>query len=211
MQKTNYPKDGVAEKNLSDGFRRIKQVCEGIYHIHTRLNEIIYSAQWFLKTIETEGLLKGKSVEAKAAISIWYACRKASQEIKAELLCNYMRTNKSEISACYKTLRAAGKFQAVDTRIYPSDLVKKAFDTQKMRDLFPKEIRAEITNLAVEIAKNFFDNSLCEGKRPSTVAGTAILMATKVLHRQHSVGEENLLSVVSGEVNISAQTIRDTY
>jgi transcription initiation factor TFIIIB Brf1 subunit/transcription initiation factor TFIIB len=67
--------------------------------------DIVEPAKYYLREIEVEKLLKGRSLEAKVAISLLFAGRRAGRSLKPEMLAKYARTKREEINRCYKDLK----------------------------------------------------------------------------------------------------------
>jgi len=63
---------------------------------------------------------------------------------------------------------------------------------------------------AKSTAENFKYNALCEGKRPSTIAGVSIFMVLKQ-SRKYKSEAIKWLEAISSEVDIGSETIKDTY
>ncbi len=199
LNTTNYPKDGPEEKNISDGQRRISQIAEAL---HLKTADIIEPAKYYLKEIEVEKLLRGRSLEAKVAISLLFAGRRAGRSLKPEMLAKYARTRKEEINRCYKDLKRTPQFGDVQTRIMPVDKVKDA--------CLKLNYHPEVKKAAIIVAENFIKMSICEGKKPATIAGAALFMVCLRL-KTRPTESELLLAEISSAVEIGASTIRDCY
>ena len=63
---------------------------------------------------------------------------------------------------------------------------------------------------AITTADNFARNSLCEGKKPKTIAGVAIYMVLNKL-KDNLKSDSELLQEISEFVGIGAQTIKECY
>lgn len=121
--------------------------------------------------------MRGRSLEAKVAVSLFFACRRAGRQIKPDALEKYLRTTKVEISRCYKDLKKTRRFGEVQTRIMPVDKIKDAF--------FKLNLHPDVKKAAIIVADNFNKKSLCEGKKPATIAGAALYMVALRLRNKN--------------------------
>jgi len=109
-----------------------------------------------------------------------------------------------EISRCYKDLKKTHRFGEVQTRIMPVDKIKDAF--LKLNSILPQDVKKG----AITVAENFNKFSLCEGKKPATIAGAAIYMvAMRQRNKMHE--SEQLLQSISDAVEIGPVTVRECY
>jgi transcription initiation factor TFIIIB Brf1 subunit/transcription initiation factor TFIIB len=72
MRKTNYPKECTLEKNIRSGIIRIKQVSS---NLNIRSEEIQQKAILYMRDIENREHLRGRSLDAKIAVCIFFAMR----------------------------------------------------------------------------------------------------------------------------------------
>lgn len=72
----------------------------------------------------------------------------------------------------------------------PVDKVKEAFIANKIS--FQPEVKNEVKKAAITVAENFTILSICEGKKPATLAGVAIFMIALKL-KTHPTEPEQLL------------------
>lgn len=162
---------------------------------------MLNEAYKLLKDIEDNKALKGHSLETKVACVIVFASRQCNKEKKIEDILKYVRTKKRDISHCYKKLKKT--FPALNPiRVLPSNEVVRACNKLK----WP----LSVTNAAKLTAENFGRLSICEGKKPQTIAGTALFMVM-MLQRGRELNENDLLDEISEVVEIGKPTIRECY
>lgn len=93
-------------------------------------------------------------------------------------------------------------FHQVETRIMPVDVV-----TSKAGVL---GVLPEVRQAAQQIAKNFTDHGIEEGKKPNTIAGVSFFMAImKVKGRSSDV--ESVWRQISETVKIGVSTMKECY
>ena len=112
-----------------------------------------------------------------------------------------MRTTQRIISHCYKKLKKT--FPSLNPiRILPSNIVNTACNKLK----YP----IGVTMAARTTAENFGRLAICEGKKPQTIAGTALFMVM-LLHKGRDANENDLLDEISEVVDIGKPTIKECY
>lgn len=67
----------------------------------------------------------------------------------------------------------------------------------------------DVERAAKITADNFRQHALCEGKRPTTIAGVSLFMILKL--KKFKKDPYELLDRIAKEVDITTETIRDTY
>lgn len=67
-----------------------------------------------------------------------------------------------------------------------------------------------VQNAAKQTCENFTRLSICEGKKPQTIAGTALFMV-KMMLKDRDFNENDLLDEISDVVDIGKPTIRECY
>ena len=140
-------------------------------------------AMQYLKEIEDNKHLEGKSLEAKVAIVMFMASRKTGRPRKMTDIRKYAHTTEKEISQCYKELKKNTSFMLLDTRIQPADIVQEVCGRLKL----PEDVR----RAAAITAENFSRMSLCEGKKPQTIAGVALFMVTQKMKKRNELDALN--------------------
>jgi len=113
----------TADKNKKEIWRQIDCVSDALHihdaHFKKKMREILHR-------IETEGVLRGRPKNAKAAVIIFMTARNMSRALPIEDILRYIRTTKKEVSHVYKALQKSGVFPNLDTRLKSSNLVEKA-------------------------------------------------------------------------------------
>ena len=95
--------------------------------------------------------------------------RNMNRPIPVEDIIRYIRTTKKEVSNVYKALQKCNIFPKFDSRLKPTDMVAKA--CKKLTVGLKAQMQAQI------ICDNFREYGICEGRRPNTIAGAAIMIA----------------------------------
>jgi len=108
----------------------------------------------YLKKIEDNKILKGKSLDAKVGCVMYYAARNKQRAKKVSEILHYVNSNSREINKCFKKCKELLKFVPMP----PSQIIESS--VHKL-NLVPETLRA-----AKITADNFSKHSLCEGKRP---------------------------------------------
>lgn len=169
--------------------------------MNLKQSDVLNEAYKLMKDIEDNKALKGHSLDTKVACVIVFASRQCNKEKKIEDILNYVRSDKRDISHCYKKLK--NTFPALNPiRVLPSNIVSTACNKLK----YP----IGITNAAKLTAENFGRLAICEGKKPQTIAGTAMFMVM-LLQKGRELSENDLLDEISEVVEIGKPTIRDCY
>lgn len=172
-------------------------MCE---NLNLKQSDVLNEANKLLKDIEDNKALKGHSLETKVACVIVFASRQCNKEKKIEDILKYVRTKKRDISHCYKKLK--NTFPSLNPiRILPSNIVNTACNKLK----YP----INVVNAAKVTAENFGRLAICEGKKPQTIAGTALFMVMLKLGRERD--EHEILDEISEVVEIGKPTIRECY
>ena len=71
------------------------------------------------------------------------------------------------------------------------------------------ELNHEVERAAKTTADNFRTLALLEGKRPTTIAGVSLFMVLKL--KKFKYDPHELLERIGKEVDITGETIKDTY
>lgn len=145
------------------------------------------------RVIEAGEYLKGRGIDAKVTISLVMSMRKSKRKPDVNQILQYARTTKEEVSTCYKKLKKIPDLFP-DTRIMPADIVAAKADKLGLH--------YAVKEAAIQIAKNFVQNSVEEGKKPATIAGVSIFMAMSKL-RNRSTDTESTWKAISEIVGIS--------
>lgn len=80
--------DGT-ERNLAEGKTKINLLAESLNLNHA---DVKYQAFAYLKQIEHEKILKGKSLEAKVGCVMFYAARNTRKNRKVDQILNYVNS-----------------------------------------------------------------------------------------------------------------------
>lgn len=118
----------------------------------------------YLKKIEDEKVLKGKSLDAKVGCVMFYAARNTGKHRKANQILNYISSTEREMSKCFKKCKELLKF----VPIAPATVVESA--CQRLA------YKPQVMQAAKITAENFSKLALCEGRRPQTIAGVSLFM-----------------------------------
>jgi len=183
------------ERNLAEGQNKIRLLAESLNLNHADVKTLAYE---YLKKIEDTKILKGKSIDAKVGCVMFYAARNTKKHRRVSQILNYVCSNEREINKCFKRCKELLKFVPTP----PSQIVEAA--------CYKLGLPPEILRAAKITADNFSKLALCEGKRPTTIAGVSLFM---VLQFSKKYRDEctSLLEKVSKEVDITTSTIKETY
>ena len=194
----NYPmnKYDGHDRNLAEGQTKIKLLAENLNLCHADIKAMAFD---YLKKIEDNKILKGKSLDAKVGCVMYYAARNKQRAKKVSEILHYVNSNSREINKCFKKCKELLKFVPMP----PSQIIESS--VHKL-NLVPETLRA-----AKITADNFSKHSLCEGKRPQTIAGVSLFMVMVLSKKYKHEDQQSLLDSISQAVGIGAGTIKDTY
>ena len=183
------------DRNIADGHQKIRQVCSAINLNHEDVKKKSYE---FLEKVEDSKVLKGKSLDVKVACVVFAAANACKKTRKMPEIIRFLTSSEREVNRSFKKCKDLFKFVALQ----PAQIV-----TSTCNKL---ELHAEIMQAARATAENFKHQALCEGKRPTTIAGVSIYMVIKYSKRykhEHHAWLEKIAKVVE----ISSETIKETY
>lgn len=195
MQKHHMNRYDGHERNLAEGNQKIKQVVRSVNLDH---DDVKKKAHEFLRKIEDQKVLRGKSLDVKVACVVFAAASATKKRRKLSQILQYLNTSEREVNRSFKKCKDLFKFQATQ----PSQIVYAT--------CLNLELNPEIITAARTTAENFKNFALCEGKRPTTIAGVSIFMVIKQ-SRRYKQDQWKLLERIAKEVDISSETIKETY
>lgn len=173
-------------KQEAIGHNEIKRLASQLY---LPRNPVEFADTVF-KKLHHDHLLKGRSVNAMAAASLYYACRLNKTPLIIEDLIGYTRCFPKEIEQGYRLLARTywdryGPPPQVDPRAYISKFVSQAVRT-RYADCNKEEQESIITDLvhrSKHVVSEQMHKSKYQGKDPKGIAAAGIYLgATASLH-----------------------------
>ncbi|UHQ99154.1 transcription initiation factor IIB family protein (plasmid) [Natrinema zhouii] len=177
-----------AERNLAHGLgevRRIASVLELSYSVRDQACQLFRSAQ-------TEDLLRGRSIEAIAAASVYGACRCNGHSRLLDAVVDAARVEQSRVTNAYKTLNTELGLPTQPVR--PSEFMPRLASELDISDA--------IRHRAMALSKQHRETAISNGCRPSGVAAACIYKAAQ----EH--GRSLTQQRVAAAAGISAVTVR---
>lgn len=154
-----------AERNLAHGLgevRRIASILEISDSIRDQACQLFRSAQ-------TEDLLRGRSIEAIAAASIYGACRCNGHSRLLDDVVDAARVEQSRVANAYKTLNTELGLPIQPAR--PSEFIPRLASELNISDATRRR--------AVILSKHHRETAISNGCRPSGVAAACIYKAAQ--------------------------------
>ncbi len=177
-----------AERNLAHGLgevRRIASVLELSDSVRDQACQLFRSAQ-------TEDLLRGRSIEAIAAASIYGACRCNGHSRLFDDVVDAARVEQSRVANAYKTLNTELGLPTQPVR--PSEFIPRLASELDISD--------SIRHRAMALSKQHRETDISNGCRPSGVAAACIYKAAQEQGR--SLTQQR----VAAAAGMSAVTVR---
>ena len=179
------------DKLIQKGLRAIKDFSQNL-----NLKEMtIHRANELYKKIEDDGVLKGKSVDAKVAAVIFVASRLENQARNIKQILQVTQAKQKELNTCYKKIK----------EIIPD--LKVSLDAAQLADQCCNKLGLpmDVNNASKWIAKKITELEIAQGRQPQTIAGVAVFIASSL-----SV-DKRPVSCIAEAVQITEQTIKQAY
>jgi transcription initiation factor TFIIB len=177
-----------AERNLAHGLgevRRIASVLELSDSVRDQACQLFRSAQ-------TEDLLRGRSIEAIAAASVYGACRCNGHSRLLDDVVDAARVEQSRVTNAYKTLNTELGLPTQPVR--PSEFIPRLASELDISD--------SIRHRAMALSEQHREAAISNGCRPSGVAAACIYKAAQEQGR--SLTQQR----VAAAAGMSAVTVR---
>ena len=149
------------ERDLYSGEKKIRMLLECLNLNHA---DVKLSANRLLKRIVEGQMLKFKNLDVKVACAVFYAAQNTRKHKSVLQILNYVHSKKHILDRCIgKLVELTEHHPVTATHIVETVCLKYDYSPSILR-------AAKIT------ADNFYSLALCEGKRPQSIAGAALLM-----------------------------------
>lgn len=178
-------------KNLSRAMNEIDRLS-GQLNIPPQLQEM--AALVYRKSLEKD-LVRGRSIAAIAAASIYTICRQTGVPRTLKEVAKVSMASKKEIARCYRLL--VEKLNILMPIDNPARCVPKI--ASKL------SISGRCQQVAIEILKKAHEARVSTGKHPMGMAATALYMACKI------EGEHRTQREIANAADITEVTIRNRY
>ena len=181
----------TAERNLAHGLsevRRIASVLELSNSLRDQACQLFRSAQ-------SEDLLRGRSIEAIAAASIYGTCRCHHSSLRLDDLVETARVGHSRVTNAYKTLNTGLGLPTQPVR--PSEFVPRLASKLDVSDALRRR--------ALALSKHHYETGMSNGRHPSGVAAASIYEAT----REHNLTLTQ--QQIADAAGVSAVTLRGRW
>ncbi|OUJ19201.1 Transcription initiation factor TFIIB family [Methanonatronarchaeum thermophilum] len=179
------------ERSLSTGLQEMHRMVSQL-NISKDVHEV---AAVFYKTASDKGLMKGRSIEAMVAATIYIASRFYELPRTLEELSDAARVSKKEVARAERYL-----VDELDINLKPASPV----------DYVPRFVSElglgkEVENRIVEVIELASERSLLSGRSPVSIAAAATYLVAKIMDKKVT---QSSISEVSG---VSEVTIRNRY
>jgi len=177
-----------AERNLAHGLSEVRRIVSAL-----ELSESIRNqACQLFRSAQNEDLLRGRSIEAIAAASVYGACRCNGRPQTLDDVTGSARVVQSRVTNAYKTLNTELGLPAKP--VTPSTFVPRLASELDVSD--------QIRQRARQLAKAFESTGAATGVRPSGVAAACLYKAGR------EDGRWLTQSDVADVANVSVTTVR---
>lgn len=188
---TRIRTEGAGERNLQLAFVEIHRMSSAL-GLPQPVRE---SAAVIYRRALDENLIRGRSIEAVAASSLYIACRNEEIPRSLDEFDDVARVDRAEIGRSYRYLASE------------LDMEMEPVDPRKFVPRFCSELELEkpIQRTAVDVLDRTIEEELHSGKSPTSLAAAAIYTAS-ILE-----GVERTQSEVAEVANVTEVTIRNRY
>ena len=111
MQKHHMNRYDGHERNLAEGNRKIKEIVRASL-INLDHDDVKKKAYEFLRKIEDQKVLRGKSLDVKVACVVFAAASATKKRRKLSEILAYLNTTEREVNRSFKKCKDLFKFQA---------------------------------------------------------------------------------------------------
>ena len=154
------------DKLITRGLRAIKE-----YALPLNLKEpTIHKASELYNRIESNGMLKGKSVTAKVAAVIFVASRLQGQPKNIKQILQVTQAKQKELNTCYKKIKEL----IPDMKITLESWQIAVQASNKLG------LPMDVNNAAKHVAEDITRLQIATGRQPQTIAGVALFMVTQL-------------------------------
>ncbi|WGI17530.1 TFIIB-type zinc ribbon-containing protein [Methanonatronarchaeum sp. AMET-Sl] len=179
------------ERSLSTGLQEMHRMVSQL-NISKDVHEV---AAVFYKTASGKGLMKGRSIEAMVAATLYIASRFYNLPRTLEELSEAARVSKKEVARAERYLA-----DELDINLKPASPVDYV-----PRFVSELDLGKEVENRVVEVIGLADEKGLLSGRSPVSIAAAATYLVAKVMGKKVTQRE---ISDVSG---VSEVTIRNRY
>jgi transcription initiation factor TFIIB len=179
----------TGSRYLADGLGEIRRLTSAL----DQSQSVREQACRLYRTIRSENLIRGRSIEGMAGASVYATCRCNRTPLLLEDVATVARVSKQRIQRCYDVLNAELGLE-VPPRA-PAAFVPRLASTLNLDDAQRREAR----QLAVAV------QAAVVGKHPAGVAGACIYITCRGNRTRSSITQ----SEIGEAANVCAKTIRD--
>ncbi|USZ73508.1 transcription initiation factor IIB [Natronosalvus halobius] len=177
-----------AERNLAQGLGEIRRIASALEFTESVRDQ---ACQLF-RSAQTEDLLRGRSIEAMAAASVYGACRCNGLSRTLEGIVDAARVEQSRVKSAYKTVNRELGLPAQPVR--PSEFIPSIASELDVSDAIRQRAR--------RLAEEAESTSATTGVRPSGFAAACLYKAG------HEEGRWLTQTEVAEAANVTTPTIR---
>ncbi|MCL4328938.1 MAG: transcription initiation factor IIB [Candidatus Thermoplasmatota archaeon] len=181
----------AAERNLSQALQELERMASNL----SIPNDVRENAAVIYRKAVKQNMIRGRSIEAVVAGSIYAACRLTNVPRTLDEIASVTRVKKKEIGRTYRIMSRYLKLNILPSK--PEDYVNRFCSRLKLS--------GEVRKKANDILKDARDNDLISGKGPTGVSAAAIYIASLML------GERRTQRSVSEVAGVTEVTIRNRY
>ncbi|KTG07666.1 transcription initiation factor IIB [Haloprofundus marisrubri] len=154
-----------AERNLAHGLGEVRRITSAL-----ELGDSIRDqACQLFRSAQNEDLLRGRSIEAMAAASVYGVCRCHGRPVARDDLVNVARVDHSGVTNAYKTLN---RELGLPTKpVVPQSLIPKLASEL--------DVDTRVCSRARTLAKRAHETAIANGCQPSGVAAACLYLASR--------------------------------
>jgi transcription initiation factor TFIIB len=179
------------DRNLSQAMAELDRLADQL-HIPSSIKEI--AALIYRKSL-SEGLVRGRSIAAIVAASLYAACRQSKVPRTLKDIASASRIRKKDIARCYRLL-----LRALTIRMPIADPIRSIPKIAASASIPPN-----IQSRAIEIVNEAKQGKVHVGKDPMGFAAAALYLAC--LDGGHNATQRSLAE----EANVTEVTVRNRY
>ncbi|MDS0301367.1 transcription initiation factor IIB family protein [Halogeometricum sp. S1BR25-6] len=158
-----------SERNLAHGLGEVRRIASALGLSETVRDQ---ACQLF-RSAKHEDLLRGRSIEAIAAASVYGACRCNSSRVARSEVAERAQVERSRVVNAYKTLNT--ELGLPVSPVTPRSLIPRLSSELAVEDA--------VRRRALELAERAHGSAIANGRQPAGVAGACVYIASQEYRR----------------------------
>ncbi|ELZ28967.1 transcription initiation factor TFB [Halogeometricum pallidum JCM 14848] len=183
-----------SERNLAHGLGEVRRIASALGLSETVRDQ---ACQLF-RSAKHEDLLRGRSIEAIAAASVYGACRCNNSRVTRGEVAERAQVKRSRVVNAYKTLNT--ELGLPVTPVTPQSLIPRLSSELAVKDT--------VRRRALELAELAHGSAIANGRQPAGVAGACLYIAS----REYGQGlRQTDIAEVAGTTAATLRARRDEF